>query len=143
VEQGIDMRVVELVCGGGLGAVDRREAHVPTFLRAPLVYRTHIREWWLAAVTASPVDRWTTADLFLLRELVNLRALLAEASGFVVGWGGRAVSCDPRYLPLHRAYVALLRTMALRPIDRTRETVTPLQNLDAPQALSPPASYYA
>ena len=136
------MRVLDVLTESGAGVTDRREAGLPGFLRPPLVYRPHVREWWVAAATASPVDHWSTADLVLLRELVSLRAMLAEASGFVVGWGGRAVMLDPRYLPVHRAYVALLRTMALRPIDRTREARSPLRNQCAPECLSPPTSYY-
>jgi hypothetical protein len=136
------MRMLEMLSEPVMGVMDRREAGLPSFLRAPLVYLPHIREWWTAAATASPVDHWSTADLMLLRELVTLRAMLAEASGFVVGWGGRAVMLDPRYLPVHRAYVGLLRVMALRPIDRTREARPPLRNQCAPECLSPPGSYY-
>jgi hypothetical protein len=136
------MKVLELSTAPGVGEVDRREAALPSFLRPPLVYRPHIREWWTAAVTASPVERWVSLDLPLLRQLVTLRSMLAEASGHVVGWGGRAVMVDPRLLPLHRAYLALLRTMALRPIDRTREPRPQLRNRCAPPSLSPPGSYY-
>jgi len=131
------MRMLEMLSEPVMGVMDRREAGLPTFLKPPCVYQTFVRQWWLAAVTASPVERWCTADLVLLRELVNLRATLSGASGHVVDGNGRATQ-DARYLPTLKTYLALLRVMGLRPIDRERRR---LKSRDTPDCLSPP-SYY-